>query len=235
MHQDTDHQRQKFGMRPTLARLTATTKAGSGEEAVDWRLVVASQATSGCALGPVLDNFHGKYGVLVYDKYQIVIGDLFRSAGWVPPLFALAALLIGGLALGLDQVFSTEKASRPGATLAATVAFSSHYYLSAILATSAEPEFVLWPLAIVIWACFDSRPSTLLASVATALAGPAIEIALTGGGGLFTEPFGHLYHYTHPDFMGISSWIAPVYFAGGTPVAMLARCYRAHFTTTRSL
>lgn len=221
-------------MRPPVSRWSATTKAVGGDEAVDWRLVVASQATSGCALGPVLDNFHGKYGVLVYDKYEIVIGDLFRSAAWVPPLFALAALLIGGLALGLDRAFSTEKPSRPGETLAATLAFSSHYYLSAILATSAEPEFVLWPLAIVIWACFDSRPSTLLASVATALAGPAIEISLTGGGGLFAEPFGHLYHYTHPDFLGINTWIAPVYFAGGTPVAMLARCYREHFTKKHS-
>ena len=50
--------------------------------------------------------------------------------------------------------------------------------------------------------------------------------ALLGGGGLFAEPFGHLYAYGRPDVLGVESWILPVYFAGGPSVALVSRWLR---------
>ena len=37
-----------------------------------------------------------------------------------------------------------------------------------------------------------TRLASFVAGAATAVGGPAIEVALLGGGGLFAEPFGHL-------------------------------------------
>ena len=96
----------------------------------------------------------------------------------------------------------------------------------------ATESLVLWPLAVALWASCDRRASTLAVSIATALAGPCFEIFLLGGGGAFgAGPFGHLYQYTNADFLGIDSWISPVYFAGGPAVILLARWLRAKLAT----
>lgn len=187
--------------------------------------VAPSLAASGAVLGPVLDNFHGQAGVLVYDAYQLRLGEVFQSATWVPPLFGVAAVLIGGIALGLDEVFVDLRPNRWLPTLAATIIFAVQYWLSAELGRSGVGIAILWAVGGGIWATFDPRPATLVTSIATALGGPAVEIILTGGAGAFPEPFGHLYHYTSPDFYGVESWIPAVYFGGATPVAMLARCF----------
>ncbi|KAJ8602090.1 hypothetical protein CTAYLR_001645 [Chrysophaeum taylorii] len=182
--------------------------------------VAVPQALAGAALGPVLDNFHNQFGVLAYDAYQIEVGPV-RSALWVPPLFAAASVIIGAIALTDDQ----DATPNPAPAIALFVAL---YWLSGYLAATAPTlTWLLWPLAIALWRACDPCAATLLASVATAVAGPAVEIWLTGAGGLFEEPFGHLYHYTHPDFCGVDSWVPAVYFAGGTPVGLLARYFNA--------
>ena len=199
-----------------------------------------------CVLGretpsQVCDNFHSATGVLGYTKYQIALGPapdwwgggiLFQTAAWVPPLFALAALIIGGI----DAVVSSQRP--PPANLAApsgrrvagaVAAFVALYAFSALLATGLAPPteaIVLWPLALVLWKACDPTLASFVAGAATAVGGPAIEVALLGGGGLFAEPFGHLYAYGRPDVLGVESWILPVYFAGGPAVALVSRWLR---------
>ena len=202
---------------------------------------LASLALAGAALGPVCDNFHSAAGVLGYTKYQIALGPapdwwggghLFQTAVWVPPLFALAALIIGGI----DAVVSSQRpppadlaAPRGRRVAGAVAAFVALYAFSALLATGLAPPteaLVLWPLALLLWKACDPTLASFVAGAATAVGGPAIEVALLGGGGLFAEPFGHLYAYGRPDVLGVESWILPVYFAGGPAVALVSRWLR---------
>ena len=201
-------------------------------------------ALAGAALGPVCDNFHSGFGVLAYDKYEIAIGaapawwgdgHLFQTAAWVPPLFALAALIIGGID-ALVAARAPPAAAPSGARAAAGVgAFVALYALSAALAGApplgagvapATSSLALWPPALALWALLDPSPSSFVAGALTAVGGPLIEVALLGGGGAFAEPFGHLYSYARADLLGVDSWIPAVYFAGGPAVALVSRFLR---------
>ena len=55
-------------------------------------------------------------------------------------------------------------------------------------------------------------------AVLTGVAGPVTEIFLIN--------VLHLYHYSDPDFFGIPSWIAWVYFCGSPAVGNLSRAVR---------
>ena len=201
-------------------------------------------ALAGAALGPVCDNFHSGFGVLAYDKYEIAIGaapawwgdgHLFQTAAWVPPLFAVAALIIGGID-ALVAARAPPAAPPSGARAAAGVgAFVALYALSAALAGApplgagvapATSSLALWPPALALWALLDPSPSSFVAGALTAVGGPLIEVALLGGGGAFAEPFGHLYSYARADLLGVDSWIPAVYFAGGPAVALVSRYLR---------
>ena len=228
-------------LRAPLEPLHAIPPAETYEREAPTAQWLASLALAGAALGPVCDNFHSAAGVLGYTKYQIALGPapdwwggghLFQTAYWVPPLFALAALIIGGI----DALVSSQRP--PPANLAApdgrrvagaVAAFVALYAFSALLATGLAPPteaLVLWPLALLLWKACDPTLASFVAGAATAVGGPAIEVALLGGGGLFAEPFGHLYAYGRPDLLGVESWILPVYFAGGPAVALVSRWLR---------
>ena len=181
---------------------------------------VAKQFASGAALGPVLDNFHSVYSVLEYDRYSVAA--LIETSLWTPPLFGVAAVTIGGLALALDKTSPREEDVLP-----AIFVFIMIYWLSGILSPHLEPAplgVVLWSLAASSTLYFDRSTATLFTAFATALAGPALELFLTSDG-LAPFGFGNLYHYCHPDFFSVCSWIPAVYFAGAAPVAMLGRYF----------
>ena len=228
-------------LRAPLEPLRAGPQAETDERAAPTAQWLGSLALAGAALGPVCDNFHSAAGVLGYTKYQIALGPapdwwggghLFQTAAWVPPLFALAALIIGGI----DAVVSSQRpppanlaAPRGWRVAGAVAAFVALYAFSALLATGLAPAteaLVLWPLALLLWKAVDPTLASFVAGAATAVGGPAIEVALLGGGGLFAEPFGHLYAYGRPDVLGVESWILPVYFAGGPSVALVSRWLR---------
>ena len=211
------------------------------EGALPW---LGKLALAGAALGPVCDNFHSGFGVLAYDKYEIAIGaapawwgggHLFQTAAWVPPLFALAAIIIGGID-ALVAARAPPAAAPSGPRVAAGVgAFVALYALSAALAGApplgagvapATSSLALWPPALALWALLDPSPSSFVAGALTAVGGPLIEVALLGGGGAFAEPFGHLYSYARADLLGVDSWIPAVYFAGGPAVALVSRFLR---------
>ncbi|KAJ1492195.1 hypothetical protein T484DRAFT_1772148 [Baffinella frigidus] len=55
-------------------------------------------AISGALLGPILDGYHSAFGVLRYTvPHDVFLGPLFvcQSDFWVPPMFALAAVILG--------------------------------------------------------------------------------------------------------------------------------------------
>jgi peptidoglycan/LPS O-acetylase OafA/YrhL len=76
-------------------------------------------------------------------------------------------------------------------------------------------DIVLAAAAVAIWWAFDATPQGLAMACLTAVAGPAVEVALINGL--------HLYAYTHPAVLGVPTWIAWVYFAGGPAVGNLGR------------
>lgn len=76
-------------------------------------------ALSGATLGPFLDGYHSAFGVLSYmvpkpvllGSLQIVVTDF-----WVPPMFALASVILGTSYPLLDYVFKVDgRASKPSA------------------------------------------------------------------------------------------------------------------------
>jgi len=173
--------------------------------------LLARQFASGAALGPV-DNFHSQYGVLQYDRFDVSL--LVETSLWTPPLFGVAAVLIGGIALSLDK---EPRLSRPELVAPSIFVFVVIYWLSAILGPLVDPvteSLALWPLALASTLYFDA--SALVTAALTAVGGPLIELALTHV---------ELYHYVRADFYGVASWIPAVYFAGAAPVALLARSF----------
>jgi len=182
--------------RSTVVRRGAPADGGErpgGDERLDARWVT-SLGLSGAAFGPLLDNFHGLAAVLTYDAMTVRAGCsdaaeqacLIQTAEWVPPLFAVAAWIIGGIVAGLDG----DTARRPAAPRVATVValFAAIYAASAALAYAgtlpATMSLLLWPLGVALWAFGDGTPAAFVAAAATAVGGPLIEISLTGGGGL---------------------------------------------------
>lgn len=65
----------------------------------------------------------------------------------------------------------------------------------------------------------DRSVGGLVMGLATAVTGPAVEVALIR--------FAHLYCYSRPEFLGVPLFIVPVYFAGAPAVGNLARAVAA--------
>jgi len=209
----------------------------------------AALAASGAVLGPNLDNFHSAYGVLQY-AHPIVVqapwsqaAPLLTTAVFTPPLFALAAILIGGLVLGLDHWLASwrgvELGSPPGIrenpsgarVLACIAYFVFQYWLSGYLSggpvrggldlTLPATHAALAVSSALAFFVFDTSAAALAVGALTAVGGPLIELALI-------NQF-HLYEYIRADFYGIDSWIPWVYAAGAPAVGNLARYYKNSF------
>ena len=177
-------------------------------------------------LGPLLDNYHGLFGVLTYREglpFVLRLQDqvVLKTALWVPPLFGLAGVVMSALVLLLDRQLGSPPASiRPSwsKVFYGIAFFSSQYYLSGLLdflgVDSLLIHLVLASLAIAGWTIFDATLAGLLLGIATAVAGPLAEVLLTSQG---------LYTYSHADVLGVCSWIPWVYFLGAPAVGNLAR------------
>jgi hypothetical protein len=76
-------------------------------------------------------------------------------------------------------------------------------------------DSLLFGLALMQWFLLDGSAVGMGISLLTAVCGPLIEVALING---FS-----LYAYSHPAWMGVPTWIAWVYFAGGPAVGLLGR------------
>mmetsp|Transcript_54242 Transcript_54242/g.168224 ORF Transcript_54242/g.168224 Transcript_54242/m.168224 type:complete len:209 (-) Transcript_54242:59-685(-) len=196
-------------------------------------------ATSGAVLGPILDGFHSRFGVLLYHDpapFPVFLGgvELCQTAVWVPPLFGLAGIIIGTLYAVFDQLLDTPHEKRSPATavvLLGILSFVLQYYLSGLLFGPLGPlgagpdwrlargaaEALLWAAAVAHWRVFDGTQTGLVVSALTAVGGPGIEIALLNAPGL------DLYAYASSDILGFPTWAVAVYFCGGPAVGNLAR------------
>lgn len=88
-------------------------------------------------------------------------------------------------------------------------------------------DVLLAVTALWQWAYFDRSEQGVVMAAATAAAGPVTEMALIH--------FGHLYSYSHPQFLGlIPHWIPWVYACGSPAVGVLARRVRASIRVRRA-
>lgn len=105
--------------------------------------------------------------MLVYDQFPIVFSaagkTLLTTSVWVPPTFALAGIIIGGLTLLLDDLLRTPEADRcPSApkVFQGIALFTFQYYASGLLAGMLLWEYgplnaLLFALAAACFALFD--------------------------------------------------------------------------------
>ena len=188
----------------------------------------------GALLGPFLDGYHSAFGVLAYTNpinVQLLGVRLIQSDWWVPPMFGLAGIILGLTYPYLDTSFGVDSAKRRPPmhkVLYCISLFALQYYLSGLVFSLGWPDAplhaLLAALAAANWLTFDRTPTGAVMSVVTGLAGPALEIALINVLPILTGPDG-LYHYTHPDLLGIPLWIGWVYAAGAPAVGNLARWF----------
>jgi len=181
---------------------------------------------AGALLGPFLDNYHGQFDTLRYSKgafeLQMQGMSILKSAYWVPFLFGVAGVLISQLYDLFDKVLDTEMTKRkptPWKILYGISAFAAQYYLSGYLdkmgIDTPVIHLTLAVLALVGFRYFDGSKAGFVTSLATAVGGPAIEIALIN--------LAQAYSYTNADIWGVDSWIPWVYFLGGPAVGNLGR------------
>ena len=125
----------------------------------------------------------------------------------------------------------------PSVVGACIALFAVQYASSGVLATTVDPAFpdapryavdaALAASGVGAWGVFDGTRQGLVVAVATAVAGPLAEIFLIN--------VLHLYHYSDPDFFGIPSWIAWVYFCGSPAVGNLSRAVRGELRRRQRL
>jgi hypothetical protein len=202
-------------------------------------------ATCGASLGPFLDSYHSLFGVLSYDTPLVfpLLGSVGDSQPlltcvttyWVPLLFGLAGFLIGWLYIWFDTVklgwdakldiASDELNPSIPKVLLGISYFTFQYWLSGICSAHGLDRATILALMSVLAAggfvALDGTMSGLITSLATAIGGPLIEIALIS---LLPEPWG--YHYNDSGETGFFPlWIVPVYFLGGPANGNLARLF----------
>jgi|LauGreDrversion4_1035100.scaffolds.fasta_scaffold102254_1 hypothetical protein len=193
---------------------------------------VAQVSLISAPLGVALDNQHGLFNVLSYNAWSYTITSPFdaallvKSAYWVPALFAVAGFAMSLIQLTADiYIKGGVRQSSGPKTLYNISLFAFQYYLSGALDflryDALTINLILSALAIAGFLFFDGTVPGLVLALATAVAGPAAELALING-----PP--HAYFYTHADFFGICSWIPSVYFLGGSAVGNLARSLYHH-------
>jgi len=189
---------------------------------------VSAVALISAPLGTFLDNQHGLFGVLNYAQCNMDITvdndwHVLKSAYWVPFLFSFAGLAMSTIILTLDSILKTKSNERSPdwpSVLYCISLFSGQYYLSGALdyLGLVDPLIINIILSAIAFAglyVFDKSTAGAILAVATAVAGPVVEILLIN--------LTHIYSYTHADVLGICSWIPAVYFLGGPAVGNLAR------------
>jgi hypothetical protein len=179
-------------------------------------------------VGPVvalpLDALHVATGVLSYGAPTAWM-PLSLQAWWAIPLFVGS-----GLALGLGhRHVATRVAAATTSSLGplppATLLGALLGVLALITSYASSGALQAWPwLALAIYAAIwavavllvdaRARRALVLHSVGAAVAGPAVEIALSSAGA---------FHYAHPDVLGVAIWLPGIYLNAGAASHLLDR------------
>ena len=181
----------------------------------------ACMAICGATLGTLLDATESNTGVLTYSAPDVHVFGI-HTCSWVPPLFALAAIIIGTSTIVAECHFPLTKPPPHPAwntVICAVVSFSLQYALTGILFnlgwSQSEMSLLLYPLALGHHLYWDPSTMSTVMSVATAFGGPTIEFVLIST---------NLYSYADASIAGIlPTWIFATYFAGGAANALLGR------------
>jgi len=156
---------------------------------IDWPRVTAANFVSGAMLGPWLDNYHSVFGVLQYVQpvtFGIDGGTILTTGSWVPPLFGLAGIIIGGLYLIFDVVFATPEPRRSlsGSGILTCIAFfTAQYWLSGLLCGALHVPLLdlhvtLAGTMALTWLIWDRSTTGLVVGLLTGVGGPLIELVL---------------------------------------------------------
>lgn len=193
---------------------------------------------AGALLGPWLDGMHGAFGVLTYKgplALDVHVGSWFtkegilHTASWVPPLFGVAGVLIGGLIVAGDAVTGSAAAPPKGPAVALSVSyFTAQYWLSGLLYAVDAPlpvaHAILAASSLGAFALFDRTSVGLGVGALTALGGPGVEWLLVNVVPSALHLDSPLYHYNgQPLVGGLQSWIPWVYACGCPAVGGIAR------------
>ncbi len=145
------------------------------------------------------DRMHWRHGALVYSRPGLLAGQPL----WVPPLFALGAVVLVlthrwcvGFRLGHAPRASIVTALAQTALFvlayACTAWFHEHPWLLAITLTTS------WiPVALT-----QRYAGFLALALVAAVVGPLVECGVTLAGG---------FHYTHPELGLVPIWLPPLY------------------------
>ncbi|MFN7956472.1 MAG: hypothetical protein U0610_32500 [bacterium] len=159
---------------------------------------VAVPALFGAGL-TLCDRMHWRHGALSYPRVGLLAGQPL----WVPPLFALGAVV---LVLTHRWVVGFRLGHAPRATVAAALAQTSVFVLA--YACTAWFHRHPWSLAAALTASWipvalSQRYRGFVAfALVAAVLGPLAEcgVALAGG-----------FHYTHPELGPVPIWLPPLY------------------------
>lgn len=160
-----------------------------GLKQIDLPKVTAANFVSGALLGPWLDNYHSVFGVLQYVEPVTLVVDgatVLTTGAWVPPLFGLAGIIIGGLYLIFDVVFATPEPQRSpsGPSILTCIAFfTAQYWLSGLLCGALHLPLLALHATFaatmaLTWAVWDRTATGLVVGLLTGVGGPLIEVFL---------------------------------------------------------
>jgi hypothetical protein len=168
-------------------------------------------ALMGATLGVSLDVMHVKTGTTAYTN-----PTFFGIAWWVFPLFGSAGIPFGLARPAWERLLGwrTPPHSLPDALLGVAF-FVAAYLASGVLPLAAAGKFaVLSAILIACWIVCDRSLLGILLAVGAAIGGSAFESAIIAL---------DFFHYVHPDFAGISSWLPLLYGTVGIAVGNLGK------------
>lgn len=201
-----------------------------------WLQQAGAMWIAAALLGPVCDGRHSAHDVLHYASDSIAGSPLLlqldgqvvlETCWWVPVAFGGAGVVLGAAHPALDRWWGGAARPPPGwaSVLLSVGCFVACYDLSGGLAQAAAEsgdaghlgsvDLPLLICAVATFLAFQPSRGGMLMMALLATIGPAVEI------GLINQL--HLYTYTHPDYLGIPSWIPWVYAAGGPANGALGR------------
>jgi hypothetical protein len=174
-----------------------------------WVRAGLTLAALGATLGVALDAIHSHFGATAYAAPVV-----WRTAWWVPPLFA-GAFTIGLLRPLLDRLLPTGPLPGARAVIAAFGLFVAAYWVTVAPLPWPAVVAALLVLFAAAWWIADRSPAGLALAALAAAGGPAVE-ALLIALGLFR-------HLHEPLALGVPHWLPFLYLCASAALGPLAR------------